>query len=80
VFLVVGRQDNNLPSPWFSPAPLMEAGQTLTSKLGSSETHIAYGNSLHWGAIMGLGLLLLLLTGAATLIGTLRKLPPDHHA
>ena len=73
VFLVVGRQDNNLPAHWWSPAPLLEAGQTLTSKLGGSETNIGYGDPLHWGAIMGLGLLLLVMTGAVTLLGTLRR-------
>ena len=70
VFLVVGRQDNQLPAHWLSPAPLLAAGQTLTSKLGGSETSIAYGDPLQWGAIMGLGLLLLVLTGAVTLLGT----------
>ena len=67
VFLVVGRQDNNLH------ASLLEAGQTLTSKLGGSETNIAYGDPLHWGAMMGLGLLLLVITGVVTLLGTLGK-------
>ncbi len=73
VFLVVGRQDNNVPASLFSPNQLLEAGQTLTSKLGSSETNIAYGDPLHWGAIMGLGLLLLVLTGLVTLLGMLRR-------
>jgi hypothetical protein len=26
----------------------MEAGQTITSKLGGSETNIAYGDPVHW--------------------------------
>lgn len=73
VFLVVGRQDGNLPKNWYSPIALLEPGQTLTSKLGGSETSIGYGDPLHWGAIMGLGLLLLLLTGTATLLGTMRR-------
>ncbi len=73
VFLVIGRQDNNLPTNWLSPSPWLQAGQTLTSKLGSSETNIAYGDPLHWSAIMGLGVLLLLLTGGITLLGTLRR-------
>ena len=78
VFLVVGRQDNNLPAHWFSPAPLLEAGQTLTSKLGGSESNIAYGDPLHWAAIIGLGLILLLLTGGLTVLGT--KLGRRNHA
>jgi phosphate transport system permease protein len=73
VFLVVGRQDNNLPNTWWTARPLLESGQTLTSKLGSSETNIAYGDALHWGAIMGLGLLLLAITGGVTLLGMLRR-------
>ena len=28
--------------------PCIEAGQTLTSKLGGAETNIAYGDPLHW--------------------------------
>ena len=35
--------------------------------------NISYGDPLHWGAMMGLGLLLLILTGSATLLGTLRR-------
>jgi phosphate transport system permease protein len=70
VFLVVGRQDNNLPERFLTLQPLIEAGQTLTTKLGSSETNIGYGDPLHWGAIVGLGLILLILTGALTILGT----------
>jgi phosphate transport system permease protein len=70
VFLVVGRQDNNLPERWWSLQPLLESGQTLTSKLGAGETNVAYGDPLHWAAIVGLGLLLLLLTGALALLAT----------
>ena len=69
VFLVVGRQDNQWPERLVSLAPLTEAGQTLSSKLGGSETSIAYGDPLHWGAIVGLGLLLFALVAALTLIG-----------
>ncbi len=67
VFLVVGRQDNQWPSNLFSLRPLIEGGQTLTSKLGGSETNIAFGDPLHWAAIVGLGLILFALTAAATL-------------
>jgi phosphate transport system permease protein len=70
VFLVVGRQDNNLPESLLSLRPLLESGQTLTSKLGSSETNIAYGDPMHWAAIAGLGLILLVMTGVVTLLGT----------
>ena len=70
IFLVVGRQDNQLPAHWFSPRPLLEAGQTITSKLGGSETNIAYGDPLHWAAIVALALVLVAITGAVTIIAT----------
>ena len=69
VFLVVGRQDNQWPSNLLSLRPLIESGQTLTSKLGGSETNIAYGDPLHWAAIVGLGLILLALTVTVTMTG-----------
>lgn len=69
VFLVVGRQDNVLPENLFSLRPLLEAGQTITSKLGGSETSIAYGDPLHWAAMVGLGLILLVLVAGITWTG-----------
>jgi phosphate transport system permease protein len=69
VFLVVGRQDNVLPKNLFSLRPLIEAGQTLTSKLGGSETNIAYGDPLHWAAIVGLGVVLLAIVAGITWAG-----------
>ena len=50
-------------------APLVNAGQTLASKLGGAETNIAYGDPLHWGAVVGLGLILLLIVTAVTACG-----------
>ena len=69
VFLVVGRQDNQWPSSVLSLKPWLESGQTLTSKLGGSETNIAYGQPLHWGAMTGVGLLLLGAVLAVTFVG-----------
>jgi phosphate transport system permease protein len=69
VFLVIGRQDNQWPERLLSLRPLTEAGQTLTTKLGGSETFIAYGDPQHWGAIMGLGLVLFVVVGAISLAG-----------
>src|SRR5258706_9311778 len=69
VFLVVGRQDNQWPANVFSLKPLINAGQTITSKLGGAETNIAYGTSLHWAAIVGLGLLLMVVVAAVTVNG-----------
>jgi len=74
VFLVIGRRDNQLPESWLSAEPLIkttQAGQTLTTKLGGSETFLAWGDPLHWAAIAGLGLVLLALVGAVTLVGAL---------
>jgi phosphate transport system permease protein len=78
VFLVVGRQDNQWPENLFSLRPLIESGQTITSKLGGSETNIAYGDPLHWGAMVGLGLLLLAIVTIFTLAGF--KLQHHKHA
>lgn len=80
VFLVVGRQDNQWPANLLSPRPLIESGQTLTSKLAGSETNIAYGDPLHWAAIVTLGLLLLALTITVTLIGTRLMRTDNQHA
>ncbi len=79
VFLVVGRQDNQLPEKFWSLGPLFRSGQTLASKLGSSETNIAYGDPLHWAAINGLGLLLLLMVGTVTVVA-FRLMQKDRHA
>lgn len=65
VFLVVGRQDHQ-SIEWLSLRPLLEAGQTLTSKLGGSEINLAYGDPLHWGAMMGLALVLLVMVSLST--------------
>ncbi|MFU8892982.1 MAG: phosphate ABC transporter permease subunit PstC [Luteolibacter sp.] len=77
VFLVIGRLDNRLPESLLDFAPLIEPGQTLTSKLGGPETHIAMGDPLHWGAILTLGLILLVLTTLFVSLGNLllRKNP-----
>lgn len=71
VFLVIGRLDNRMPESLIDLAPLIEPGQTLTSKLGGPETHIAMGDPLHWGAILTLGFILLILTTAFVSIGNL---------
>ena len=80
VFLVVGRQDNQWPANVFSLKPLINAGQTITSKLGGAETNIAYGTSLHWAAVVGLGLLLMVVVAAVTLIGACLEGKVDVHA
>jgi phosphate transport system permease protein len=69
VFLVIGRQDNQWPERLLSFQPLAGAGQTLTTKLGGSETFIAYGDPLHWGALMGLGLVLFAVVALLSVAG-----------
>lgn len=78
VFLVVGRQDNQWPASLFSPRAWLEAGQTLTSKLGGSEVNIAYGSQVHWAAIIGLGLVLLAIVAVVTYGGA--RLIKERHA
>ncbi|MGH8019695.1 MAG: phosphate ABC transporter permease subunit PstC [Opitutaceae bacterium] len=80
VFLVVGRRDNVLPETPWSLRPLIEAGQTLTSKLGGSETNIAYGDPLHWAAMAGLGLILLAIAGAVTCLAARLMRGKEAHA
>lgn len=69
VFLVVGRLDGQLPERLLSAAPLADAGQTVTSKLAGSEVFLAWGDPVHWGALMTLGLLLLGTTTLVTMAG-----------
>lgn len=73
VFLVIGRQDNNLPANPLSPRAWLEAGQTLATKLGGSETNIAYGEPLHWAALVGLALLLMAMVMAVTIAGAWQR-------
>jgi len=69
VFLVIGRQDNQWPERLLSMPPLASAGQTLTTNLGGSETFIANGDPLHWGAVMGLAFVLFAVVAAVSLLG-----------
>lgn len=80
VFLVVGRQDNQWPAQLLSLGPLIQPGQTLSSKLGGSETNLAYGDPLHWGALVGLGALLLVMVTLVTWIGTRLGARANGHA
>lgn len=70
VFLVIGRQDNQWPEQWLSPAAWIAPGQTLTTKLGGAETFIALGDPLHWGALLALAVLLTLATLGVTFAGS----------
>lgn len=77
VFLVIGRFDNQLPAGPLDFSLLTEPGQTLTSKLGGPETHLAMGDPLHWGAMLSLGLILLLLSSLFVAAGTLLRRRPS---
>lgn len=78
VFMVIGRQDNQWPEKLLALRPLVEPGQTLTTKLGGAETFIAHAEPLHWGAIVGLALVLLALVLGVTLAGALVGRLGDH--
>ena len=75
VFMVIGRQDNQWPEKLLSLQTLIESGQTITTKLASAETNIAYGDPLHWSAICGLALILMVIVALITLLSaTLQRL------
>lgn len=80
VFMVIGRQDNQLPENLFSMRPLIEAGQTLTSKLVGSETNIAYGDPLHWAAMIGLASILMAMAAALTVLAVRLMRNKEFHA
>ena len=81
VFLVVGRQDNQWPEKLLSLTPLLESGQTITTKLASSETNIAHGDPIHWGAICGLAQVLMLMVAGITLASvSLQSFSRSRHA
>jgi phosphate transport system permease protein len=80
VFMVVGRQDNQWPENLLSLRPLIQAGQTLTTKLVGQETNIAYGDPVHWGAMVALGLVLLALTLSITWLASWLMRPKEAHA
>lgn len=64
VYMVIGRSDRPLE---VSLPSVLSAGQTLTTKIGGAELSIAYGSSAHWGALMGLGLMLIVVVAIAVL-------------
>lgn len=71
VFLVVGRADNRLPKAGGFLHSLVDAGQTITSKLGGAETNIAVGDKLHASAMLGLALVLFVAVVGLTLAADL---------
>ncbi len=70
IFLVIGRQDGQWPERLLGLASLAEAGQTLTTKLGGAEIHIAYRDPLHWAALAGLVVILLTLSVGISGLGS----------
>ncbi len=55
VFLVVGRADRAFSLASLQPSAWIQAGQTITTKLGGSEIAIAYSDARHWSALMAVG-------------------------
>jgi len=70
VFLVVGRADNRLPQLGAIAHSLVDAGQTITSKLGGAETNIAVGDPLHTSALLALALTLFVAVIGITLMAS----------
>lgn len=70
VFLVVGRADNRLPQLGAIARSLVDAGQTVTSKLGGAETNIAVGDPLHASALLALALTLFVAVIGITLMAS----------
>ncbi|MEO6259836.1 MAG: phosphate ABC transporter permease subunit PstC [Thermoanaerobaculia bacterium] len=73
VFLVVGRADNRLPKLGTIAHSLVDAGQTITSKLGGAETNIAVGDPLHTSALLALALTLFATVIGITLLASLLR-------
>lgn len=70
VFLLVGRADGRLPlSPLAAVRSLVHPGQTLTTKLNSPESIQAGTSGTHWAALCAVGLVLLALVAALTVLG-----------
>lgn len=69
VFLVVGRADNRLPPARELLSAVAYPGQTLTSKLGSTEIFLSYSDPEHRAAMICLALLLFVITASVTWIG-----------
>lgn len=69
VYLVVGRSDGRWPDSLWDLSAIVAPGQTLTTKLGSSEIAISYGDPTHWSAMLGIALLLMITVAAFMAIG-----------
>ncbi len=69
IYLVIGRTDQKFSLENLSLDSLLSAGHTLTTKLSSSELSIAYGDSVHWQAMMSLALVLWCVIIALTQLG-----------
>ena len=70
VYLVVGRADGLVPSSVADTVTrVVHPGQTLTTKLNGPETVLAGTSGSHWAALCALGLLLLAVVAAVTIVG-----------
>ena len=68
IYMVIGRSDKPFSFNDFSINNIFESGQTITTKLGGTETFIGYGNQSHWQALMALGLCLWLMVGILSFV------------
>ena len=79
VFLLIGRADGRLPSAGELLSSIGQPGQTITTKLNGPEVVLAGTSGAHWAALCALGLLLLFVVAALTVVG-LRFRAPGAHA
>ncbi|PIR22873.1 MAG: hypothetical protein COV44_05680 [Deltaproteobacteria bacterium CG11_big_fil_rev_8_21_14_0_20_45_16] len=69
VFLVIGRLDNKLPSEGGWIDYLLNAGQSMTTKLGGPEIFISHQSPTHESALLLLALCLILMSvGTSTIL------------
>jgi len=74
VFLVIGRLDNKLPTEGGWIDYLLNAGQSITTKLGGPEIFISYQSPQHESALLLLALCLVLMSiGTSSLLLTISK-------
>lgn len=80
VYLVVGRLDGQLPHAASDWRLLVDAGQTITSKLGSAELAVGWSDPGHRAALLALGVLLLATTSVVSAAGLVLSRRGQQHA
>ncbi|REE99996.1 ABC transporter permease subunit [Thermomonospora umbrina] len=74
IFLVIGRADGPLPGPGQMLDSLLRPGQTITTKLGGPEPLLVGTGGAGWAALCALGILLLGIVAALTVLAQSRRL------